>query len=144
MKDIPPIKAVMTPFPYWVDIARPIADARAMMAEHDIRHLPVMEDGKLVSVVTDREIQMVLGAGPNPPEEVDLSVRDVCRRGAHVVGLAEPLDRVLRRMADEHLDSVLVVKDDKLAGIFTHTDACRHFGKLLRQLFPSGGDDEAA
>lgn len=144
MKDIPPIKAVMTPFPHWVEIERPVAAARSMMAEHEIHHLPVMDAGQLVSVVTDREIRMVLDAGPNPPSEDDLSVRDVCRPGAYVVGLFEPLDRVLQHMAEEHIDSVLVVKDDKLAGIFTHTDACRHFRKLLRQLFPSGGDDTAA
>jgi hypothetical protein len=36
-----------------------------------------------------------------------------------------------------------VVKEDKLAGIFTMSDACRHFAKLLRSLFPPGGDDAA-
>ena len=36
-------------------------------------------------------------------------------------------DRVLLHMADEHIGCALVVKDGRLAGIFTTTDACRVF-----------------
>jgi hypothetical protein len=46
-------------------------------------------------------------------------------------------------MAEHCLDSALVVKDGRLAGIFTVSDACRQFGRLLRSLFPPGGDDAA-
>ena len=138
MKAIPPMKAVMTPFPYWVDIESPVARARAMMQEHAIRHLPVMEGGNLVSVLGERELQHAAERS-----EADLHVRDVCERGPYVVELFEPLDRVLYHMAEHSLDSVLVTKDGKLAGIFTVSDACRHFGKLLRSLFPPGGDSAA-
>ena len=72
------------------------------------------------------------------------SVRDLCGgRPAYVVKLSEPLDRVLLHMADQGVDAALVVKDGKLAGIFTVSDACQQFGKLLRTLFPHGGDDAA-
>jgi len=135
MKGIPPVKAVMTPFPYWVDIEVPLAKARAMMEEHAISHLPVTRAGLLVGVLGRRDLER---AG-----ESMTHVRDVCRTGPYVVGLSEPLDRVLLHMAEHRLDSVLVVKEGRLAGIFTVTDACRHFGKLLRSLFPAGGDDVA-
>jgi predicted transcriptional regulator len=138
MKAVPPIKAVMTPFPYWVDIEESLDRAHAMMRDHGIRHLPVMQRGKLVSVVTDKELASVEAASVR-----GLSVKDVCRTGPYVVGLSEPLDRVLQHMATHHLDSVLVVKEGKLAGIFTVSDACRQFGRLLRSLFPPGGDDAA-
>jgi CBS domain-containing protein len=71
-------------------------------------------------------------------------VRDICVRETYIVELAEPLDRVLLHMARHHIGSALVVKDRRLAGIFTITDACRAFGELLRTLFPSGGDDQVA
>jgi CBS domain-containing protein len=138
MKAIPPMKAVMTPFPYWVDIEAPVASAQAMMQKHAIRHLPVMEGGNLVSVLGERELQRAAESAA-----ADLRVRDVCEPGPYVVELVEPLDRVLYHMAEHRLDSVLVTKDGKLAGIFTMSDACRHFGKLLRSLFPPGGDSAA-
>ena len=141
MKAIPPIKAVMTPFPYWIEIDAPVASAREMMTRQAIRHLPVMDRGRLVSVLTEEDVAC-------PPEQTlerpGRLVRDVCEMEAYVVGLSEPLDRVLLHMAQNHVGSALVVKDGKLAGIFTVTDACRSFGKLLRSLFPAGGDDEAA
>jgi acetoin utilization protein AcuB len=135
MKAIPPIKAVMTPFPYWIDGEASVERARLMMAERSIRHLPVMRGGRLVSVLTEREVQLASG---------ETKVRDVCRMGAYVVGLSEPLDRVVLHMAEHHVGSALVVKDGKLAGIFTLTDACLCLGRLLRTLFPAGGDDAAA
>ncbi len=136
MKAIPPIKAVMTAFPYWIDIDEPLARAREMMARHAIRHLPVVEGSKLVSFLGHKELQH--------EAEEDCRVRDVCQTKAHVVGLSEPLDRVLAYMAEHHLDCVFVVKDGKLAGIFTASDVCRRFAALLRSLFPPGGDDRAA
>jgi CBS domain-containing protein len=138
LKAIPQVKAVMTPFPYWVDIDDALSRALAMMAEHAIHHLPVVEGGRLVSVLSEKDL-------PGASEDREkLRVRDVCHGGeAYVVGLSEPLDRVLFHMAEHGLDSALVVKDGKLAGIFTVSDACQHFGKLLRSLFPPGGDDAA-
>ncbi len=126
----------MTAFPYWVDIDEPVARAREMMARHAIRHLPVMEESKLVCFLSEKELQREIAE--------DGRVRDVCQTKAHVVGLSEPLDRVLAYMAEHHLDCVFVVKDGKLAGIFTVSDVCRRFAALLRSLFPSGGDNRAA
>jgi hypothetical protein len=37
-----------------------------------------------------------------------------------------------------------VVKEERLVGIFTRTDACRNFAELLRSLFPRNHDDDAA
>jgi len=139
MKDIPPIKAVMTTFPYWIEIDAPLSSAKEMMADHDIRHLPVVEGERLVSVLGYRELLHVLRTDSGKT----LKVRDACEKKVYVVGLFEPLDKVLRHMAEQHVESALVVKDDKLAGIFTTSDACLVFDKLLQSLFP-GGDDNAA
>jgi len=54
------------------------------------------------------------------------------------------LDHVLMEMADRHIGSVLVVREKRLAGIFTVTDACRRFGEFLRATFPPGDDNRAA
>ena len=144
MKQIPPIKAVMTAFPYSVESEQPVAKARKMMTEHGIRHLPVVKDGKLISVVTDRDIRLALRRTEAPPREGDLLVRDVRARDAFIVELTEPLDVVVLHMARDRIDAALVVKSDRLVGIFTMTDACQFLGDLLQALFPRDHGDDAA
>ncbi len=117
---------------------------RHMMAEHGIRHLPVKEGTKLVGVVSDRDIKQTLDPELGLPPKEALCVRDVSVREAYLVDLDERLDNVLMELADRHIDCALVVRDDRLAGIFTTTDACRVFGEYLRSLFSPGTGDDAA
>ena len=142
LKEMPRVKAVMTPFPYSIEKGQPVETAREMMVQHRIHHLPVMADGNPTGVISYRDLQRTLNQGPGREGE-PLTVAAVPLEEVHVVDLSEPLDRVLLGMADKYTASALVVKDGKLAGIFTITDACRRFGDLLRSLFPAGGDDAA-
>jgi acetoin utilization protein AcuB len=144
MPRTPQLKNVMTPFPYSVDVAAPVDEAERFMREHKIRHLPVMDGGKLKGVVTDRDIKLMLGpdfAYPNPRE---LKVGNVMIEDCYIVDIATPLAAVLRHMAEQRLGSALVTRRDKLAGVFTSTDACRAFADHLDGGSPSGEDDEAA
>ena len=143
MRHVPLIKSVMTPFPYSIAIDSRIEDAQAMMAEHDIRHLPVKENGKIVSVISDRDIRLTFQSGSQRDKD-SLRVRDVCVPETYIVELNERLDSVLLHMARYHIGSALVVKNGKLAGIFTTTDACRCYGRYLRSLFPTGNGHDAA
>ncbi|MFQ5936042.1 MAG: CBS domain-containing protein [Acidiferrobacterales bacterium] len=142
MKHIPLIKSVMTPFPYSIETSAPIRDAQVMMTDHDIGHLPVKENGKLVSVITDRDIRSALQPSAGRSEH-ELCVGDVCV-AAYVVELTERLDSVLLHLAHHDIDSAVVVKNGKLVGIFTTTDACRCYGQYLRSLFPVGDGHDAA
>jgi acetoin utilization protein AcuB len=140
---IPSIKAVMTPFPWKVRLDDSLSHATAVMRERNIRHLPVTDGDQLVGIVTERDIGLVENAVRDSRESGSLKVRDACELDAYVVDLSAPLDRVLADMAERHIGSVLVVKRGKLAGIFTSSDACHHFGRFLTQFFDSGGDDAA-
>jgi CBS domain-containing protein len=144
LKQIPPIKAVMTPFPHCVEIDSPVAEAREMMQEHGIHHLPVVERDRVVGVVSDRDIRLATGPALAPAVDRELLVRDVVGRGAYIVELTEPLDVVVLHMARQRIDSALVVKSGRAVGIFTMTDACRSLGILLRSLFPRDHGDDAA
>ena len=144
MKQIPPIKGVMTAFPHYIEHDQPVARAREVMVEHGIRHLPVVKDGKLFSVVTDRDIRLALGPSAAPANETGLLVRDISGHDAYIVELTEPLDVVVLHMARRRTDAALVVKSDRLVGIFTMTDACQFLGDLLRSLFPRDQGDDAA
>lgn len=140
---IPSVMAVMTPFPWFIHIEDSLGRAVEVMAEHDIRHLPVTREGQLVGVVSERDVQLVQ-SGTDPAQREALQVRDACVLDAYVVDVGEPLDQVLIEMARRHIGSTLVVRHGKLAGILTVTDACRAFGEFLRACFPQDDGDEAA
>jgi len=143
LKEMPRVKAVMTPFPYSIEPRDALEKAAEMMATHRIHHLPVMEDGVPVGAIAYRDLRRTLDRDSGKEGE-SLTVADVPREGAYVADLSEPLDRVLLHMAKKHLGTALVVKDGRLAGIFTLTDACQSFAESLREQFPPSGGNEAA
>jgi CBS domain-containing protein len=93
----------------------------------------------LIGVIVENDL-----AAPQDSQGGVRTVKQGPIRQAYIVELTEPLDVVLLHMAKTNVDCALVVKDERLVGIFTRSDACRCFGYLLRTLFPRGHDDDAA
>ena len=130
----PLIKAHMTPFPHGIARTAPLLDARRMMLDLHVRHLPVMDAGELVGLVTDRDLKLLLGPEFDYPDPRELTVADAMVEDAYVVDMDEPLDVVLHHMAEHRIGATLVTRQGKLAGIFTATDACRQFAELLVEI----------
>ncbi|HRP35737.1 MAG TPA: CBS domain-containing protein [Gammaproteobacteria bacterium] len=133
MNRIPLLKTEMTPFPWWVDIDEPLLAARELMRQHKVRHLPVKDRGKLVSVVTDRDLKFALDPDLGLPPRESLRVRDVCVYTAYIVDIECRLEEVLETMAERKIGSALVTRDGKLVGIFTSPDACRVLARIIRE-----------
>jgi acetoin utilization protein AcuB len=138
---LPKLENVMTPFPYSVDAEAPIDQAVEFMRTHKIRHLPVTANGKLTSVVSDRDIKLVLGPDFAYPNSRELKVRDAMVQDCYIVDLAAPLAAVLRHMAAERIGSAVVTRRGKLAGVFTANDACRAFADHLEDLTATDDED---
>jgi acetoin utilization protein AcuB len=141
---LPQILAFMTPFPYSIDIAAPLAEAHAFLRDRHIRHLPVTEHGELAGILTDRDIKLALGPDLDSPPERELVVRDVYQPDSYVVEADALLEDVAAVMARRHVGSALVTRGGKLVGIFTTTDACRALAKVLRDQHPEPGPDVPA
>ena len=133
----------MTPFPYSIEEFASLLDAREMMYEHHIHHLPVTKDGAICGVITDRDITVAL-ARSEEEKRSSICVADVRTIDVYLVDLNARLDHVLIEMGEKRIGSAVVLKGDKLAGIFTVSDACRTFGEFLQELFPDGDDNLAA
>lgn len=143
MDHVPSMAAVMTPFPYAVSPDDSLRHARALMVEHEVRHLPVVQEHRLAGIVTDRDLKRALDPELGLPSRDELFVRDVFLPEPYVVDVSAPLDQVLAEMTARHVGSVIVTKHGRLAGIFTAMDACRLYGEHLRALFPVHGADIA-
>lgn len=130
----PRLVSTMTPFPYSVDLDAPLAEAKRMIANHDFHHLPVTAGADIVGIVHGED----LGTG-----EAGF-VRDHYRPDVYVVDIDTPLSDVLVNMAEQHVDVAVVMRHERLAGVFTTTDACRAFAALLTELWPDPVDDWVA
>lgn len=130
---IPDMLTAMTPFPYTIDVRAGLAEARQRMAEHDIRHLAVTEDRRLIGVVSRRDLDAAQSPARGGEPDEELSVGDAMVERPYMVDVSVPLDEALQHMWEERIGSTLVLKAGKLVGIFTAADACRLFAELLRR-----------
>jgi len=131
----PRIKGVMTAFPYSIEIGEPIGKARKLMLEHHVHHLPVTSDSRLCGIVSDRDIKLLLGPELGSPDPKELTVEDAYVEHGYTVDLETPLAIVVKEMAERHIGAALVTKQERVAGIFTATDACRVLGEFLDERF---------
>lgn len=123
------IKAVMHPLPHSVGSHQSCEVALHMMQEHHCRHLPVQEGGKLVGILSDRDVNFALRIDKKEPAH--LLVRDAYTPDPYVVGPETPVYQVAIKMAHEHIGCALVEDNGKLMGIFTTVDACRLLAEVL-------------
>jgi len=126
-----PIRSAMTSHPYAIPAEAPLLDARKLMLEHRLRHLPAVRGSKLVGLISDRDIKLVLGPEFAYPDPRELTVADVMVPDPYLVDEGTELATVLRHMTDAHLGAVLVTRAGELAGIFTAMDACRRLAEVL-------------
>ena len=136
MKPMPHIVALMTPFPNMIEASQTVHDARVLMATQAIRHLPVVSEGRLVGLLTDRDLKLALAVSGAPDAEETLHVGDVCNLEAYIVEYDTPIDIVVRHMTEERLGSAMVTRNGRLVGILTTTDVCRHYAELLKMAYP--------
>jgi acetoin utilization protein AcuB len=57
MKSVPTVDKYMTSHPHTIGVDQPLSLAHKIMTEFRIRHLPVLDGGKLVGVISDRDLE---------------------------------------------------------------------------------------
>jgi len=143
-KKMPIVGAAMTSFPYYVERDDPLGRLEKMMDDRGIRHLPVQEKGKLVGIVSERDLHHRLPRTAAPEEKSRLRAGDVMVTNPYVVGFNTPLNEVAAQMALRHIGSAIVTRRGKLAGILSAMDVCRIFAEYLDHQFGVVGGNDAA
>lgn len=137
MKPMPHIDSLMTAFPHSIEASHTIHDAQAIMASEGIRHLAVTSEGRLVGIISDRDLKLAFAlAGSAPETDETLHVGDVCNLEAYIVEYNTPVDDVVTHMAEIRVGTALITRNGKLVGIFTTTDVCRNYAELLKMAYP--------
>jgi acetoin utilization protein AcuB len=127
---MPVVDRYMTREPYSVSSTDSLSRVRHMLLVHSIRHLPVIDGGRLVGVISDRDLAAIEGV-----PGVDLARVEVARVMAAPVQVwgETPLDEVSELMTKRKSDCVVVQGGHGVAGIFTAMDALAALTDLLRR-----------
>ena len=116
------VGSVMVPHPYTIGGDQPISVAAERMRQHAIRHLPVLAGGRLVGLLSDRDVRLVESVA----DAERVRVEEAMSPEPYCVRPETPLRQVVAHMHEHKLGSVLITDDnDHLLGIFTSTDALR-------------------
>ncbi len=117
----------MTTGPLTIGPREPLATAHRLMRRHAIRHLPVMEAGRLVGVVSQRDLYL-LETLPGVDPKVE-PVEEAMTEQPFSVAPDAPLADVVREMAALRYGCAVVMEEGALVGIFTTTDALEMLGE---------------
>lgn len=129
-KSIPTIQRYMTSDPITIEPTATLAQASSLMKSRSVRHLPVLENGHLVGIVTERDLALAERlTGVDPTSE---SVSSAMTSSVLTVAPDSPLDQVALEMAADKCGSVVVTQNQKVVGVVTTVDICRALGELLQ------------
>lgn len=142
------VRSRMTAKVLTVTPATKLGEALRITREKNIRHLPVVENGRLLGIVTDRDLR--LAAPPVWAAGTDFddlraafetkTVADVMTVQHAIIATTEmtPIEDAARLLYEHKIGCVPVMDGDELVGILTETDVMRAFVELF-----STSDDES-
>ena len=128
-KAMPLVKKYMSTDIQTIGDEQPMAVAHRMMHEQHVRHLPVLHEGKLVGIVSDRDLNLLGSMSSVDPKLVPVS--EAMTPNPYVVTPDTALDEVVTTMAEKKYGSAVVCDNKKVVGIFTTVDACAAFATML-------------
>lgn len=129
MKTIPTIAKFMTTCPHSVGVDQTAKTAIGLLKEYKIRHLPVLDAGKVRGLISDRDLKTASSLAGFDPAVV--KVEDIAVEEVYEVAPDSKLDEVAADMAEKKLGSAVVLDNNKLVGIFTAVDGLRALSELL-------------
>lgn len=126
-----PVEEFTTPDPVTAGADMSIDELRTLMDRHGVRHLPVLRDGAVVGLVSDRDVRLAMGLDDGRRQL--LTAADIMAGEPVSVAAHRPLEEVAFLMSERKVGSVIVNDaDGGLLGIFTATDALNALIEIIR------------
>jgi acetoin utilization protein AcuB len=116
----------------------PIVDALNLMKREHIRRAPVVKDGKMVGMVSDKDL---LNASPSPATSLSvwelnyllskITVKEVMTKKVLSISEDTPIEEAARTMADNKIGGLPVMRGEEVVGMITETDLFKVFLELM-------------
>jgi acetoin utilization protein AcuB len=117
------VGALMTPQPVTIGRMESLATAHRLMRSHRVRHLPVLEHGELVGIVSQRDLFLVESI--RGVDEENDAVEDAMSPDTYAVAPDTAIATVAKHMMRHRYGCAVVMERGRVIGIFTVTDALR-------------------
>ena len=131
------VEAIMTRNPVTVSSSADLDQALELMDEHDVRHLPVLTEGALAGVISDRQVFEATGCLHLRQREVldapEGNVGQFMRAPAATVELREPIGTVLEQFVQGRIGYVPVLEEEHMVGVVTEIDVLRSYVNARRR-----------
>jgi len=118
--------------------SQPLRDALLAFQKHRVRHIPVLDSGRLVGILTDRDVRRATpspfsGADQETFERVVDSTRigQIMTRNPYSVTPSTPLKEAVKVLHDRKYGALPVVEGGRLVGLLTATDMLMDLYNLL-------------
>lgn len=141
------VAEIMTREPYTLGPNASLADARQLMAEHHIRHIPVVSpEGSLIGIVTQRDVLAAGGPGP-AAKAADKSTADTVPLSSIMTTPVQSVDEqaglrgTAMHLQKNKLGCLPVLRKDKLVGIITDSDFIAIAINLMEQIESTEPDE---
>jgi acetoin utilization protein AcuB len=122
------IQQFMTPDPTTIELHQTLSTARKLMRDKNIRHLPVVQEGKLAGILSNRDLQFIETLGTLDIETAlveDAMIFEPLQFGPEVT-----LREVAQSMVRTKAGSAVIIDQGRVVGIFTNVDALRALAAL--------------
>jgi len=106
-----------------------IGEAAGLLVAHKIGGLPVLEDDRLVGILTDRDIRSAASAASLE----QITVGDAMTRNVITVAPETPVQEAAKLIVAHRIGGLPVLKGGELVGIITETDLLKAFVELVEQ-----------
>jgi len=116
-----------------------VLTAHRRMQQESVRQLPVLEKGKLVGVVFQRDLMLTQFLSEKAADGIAVSA--VMTTDFYTVGPDEAVDVVAREMCRHKYGATIVAKGDEVIGVFTTIDALRALSDSLTDSLPGGAPE---
>jgi len=120
----------MTKNPLTIGHTQTLQTAHDIMREHAIRHLPVLAEGKVVGVLSSRDMHFIETLRDVDPRVT--TVDEAMSSDVYVTQPDTPLEEVASAMAEHKYGSTIVTDQGKIVGVFTTVDALRALAAILK------------
>jgi len=127
------VREVMATHPITVRPHETARHAYQLMRDNRFRHLPVVEDGRLVGILSDRDLRPVLLS----PGLARARVRELMSEDLTTVGPDTPIEEAASLLVVKKIGCLPVVAQGQLVGIVTETDLLAVLVELLGLLTQS-------
>jgi len=131
------VRDVMSVSPVTIPPSMSVHEAHTLMQQRKVRHFPVLQDGCLVGIVSDRDIRLVL---PSPATSLavweirhlldTLTVGEMMTCFVMTIAPDRLMTEAVGRMLGHRVGALPVVEDRCVVGILTRTDVLRAFRRV--------------